>query len=140
MMSGSNTSRRRARVIASWVLSAALGIVLVGINRGALDAAGLPDGAQAALLAALAGCLWAVQLLYWRSLDEVAREVHKSAFFWSGLVVWTVLPITLSGVLIFDLRAGVLGEVDAIGGALFVMLLHALLYFAFWGVARLRLR
>ena len=54
-----------ARVIDGQVLAAAVGVILLGVV-----AASLP---------------------WWRALDEAAREAHKSAAYWGGLVALVVM-------------------------------------------------
>lgn len=139
-MSGTNTKRRQWRLVLVWVFSAALVACLFVLNFRLLDRIGITPAIQLALLVGVAAGLWATQVFYWRALDEVARAVHLSAFFWSGLVTWTLLPFGMSALLLFDRKMAVLAEVGAFEGAMSVVMVHALLYLLLWGWARFRMR
>lgn len=53
-------------------------------------------------LLGLVGGVWAMRLMlrYWRGLDELARDAHKTAWFWGGslgtLIVWVPLSIAFA--------------------------------------------
>lgn len=139
-MSGANTKRRQGRLALVWVFSAALVAALFVLNFRLLDRIGIPPALQLVLLVGIAAGLWATQVFYWRSLDEIARAVHLSAFFWSGIVTWTLLPFGVSALLLFDREMAALSEVGAFGGMMSVVMVHSLLYLILWAWARFRLR
>lgn len=139
-MNGTNTKRRQGRLLLVWVFSAALVASLFVLNFGLLDRIGITLIIQLALLVGIAAGLWATQVFYWRSLDEIARAVHLSAFFWSGIVTWTLLPFGISALFLFDRKMSALAEVGAFGGAMAVVMVHSLLYLLLWAWARFRMR
>lgn len=50
---------------------------------GLIDREGLAAGAGVLMLA-----LTPLSLPWWRAVGEPAREAHKSAFYWGGLIAW----------------------------------------------------
>jgi hypothetical protein len=60
---------------------------------------GTPATAGLAAAAAVAFILWGT-IVYWRRLDEAAREAHKWAWFWGGsagmCIGFVVLPLLLA--------------------------------------------
>ena len=69
--------------IPTWVLAVALlaAGVLVGIL---LEEAALSPPLRALAILSLVPVLGLACLLYWRRIDEAAREAHKFAWYWGG--------------------------------------------------------
>lgn len=71
--------------IPTWALATALLVsgVLVGIL---LEEAALSTPVRTLLILALVPILSLACWLYWRRLDEAAREAHKFAWYWGGSI------------------------------------------------------
>lgn len=71
--------------IPTWALATALLIsgLLIGIL---LEEAALPLPVRTLLILALIPILTLACWLYWRRLDEAAREAHKFAWYWGGSI------------------------------------------------------
>lgn len=135
---GPNTRRRRRNQILLWVGSAVVTLVLLVSLNGAASQWGVPVLAQRiAILLAVIGLL-GLTWLQWRELDEVGRQMHTLAFYWSGLLVWTLALVVVGLSAAGGTAEGPL--FPAYGSALMVIGLHGVAYLAFYGVLWLRNR
>lgn len=78
-------ARRQAIARGYWIAALALGFV-IGAGHALLEdsAIVLPRGLLTAGGAIIALAAFAGAILYWRAIDEAAREAHKFAWFWGG--------------------------------------------------------
>lgn len=87
------------------------------------------------VIAAVVGS-FAVSLVWWRRLDEVAREAHKFAWYWGGscgLAVGLILVVFVDiGRLAPPLLEGPSVREGFVAGALSVMLAQIIGYGAAW--------
>lgn len=136
----------RRQAIAQWVF---VGCGLAGIIVGAGSAAIrdleilLPRaflvGASLVGIAALLGA----SILYWRNIDEAAREAHKFAWFWGGTVA--MMPMLAFGVFVSPERLVVMfGErspAEWVAGGMGALLIAQMIgYGLVWAVWWLRQR
>lgn len=135
---GPNTRRRRRNQVLLWGGSALLAIILSATINGWASHWGIPVIAQQGAVALVAIALMGLTVLHWRSLDEIGRQLHASAFFWSGMVSWTGVLVVI-GVA----AAGQSGEgplFPAFGSAFLVIGAHAVLYVMLYAALWLRTR
>lgn len=80
-----NQARRQATALRLLVASALLGAV-GGAGLTLLEKIGVtpPAGFLGYALLALAPVMVVASVVYWRNIDEAAREAHKFAWFWGG--------------------------------------------------------
>src|SRR5690606_30732169 len=125
IMQGNNNRRRQRRLVIAWAGSIALGLGLAMLlrNRPGPPA---PVTVPAGLLVVAA--ITAMQIYYWRTLDELARQIQTHAFFWSGLTTWGLLALLIVIAPLFPSEAESVARIGTAGGALLVVLAHALLY------------
>lgn len=99
------------------------------------------------VMAALMAVVLYIGLVWWRSVDEAAREAHKSAWFWGANIalalgaVWLALAVTNPDLL--PLPAGVEGESEAAAfasGAFVTLMVQAVGYAIAWAIWWLRRR
>ncbi|ATC32454.1 hypothetical protein CA606_08890 [Caulobacter vibrioides] len=78
-------ARRQAIALRLLVGSALLGAV-VGAGLALLEEMGVtpPASFLGYGLLALAPVMLVISVIYWRNIDEAAREAHKFAWFWGG--------------------------------------------------------
>lgn len=90
---------------------------------------------------------YAIILIYWRGIDEAAREAQKSAWLWGGAVGMTVavVPAMFAAQHVAPwarnwlmLGQGSPEERAFVAGILYVVLAQALGFFLFWAVWWLR--
>ena len=132
-MAGSNTQRRRRRLIITWLGSFLLSVLLVLVIQG--QTFGLPLPAQLALRLGIVVALLALQFYYWRTLDEVARAVQMRAFFWSGLAAWGGLIVLVLLAPAFPSEAAIVSQMGALTGAMLMVGAHGFLFLILWSWA-----
>lgn len=137
-MSGSNTRRRQRRLTITWVSSLLLGLFLGLLIQG--WSFGLPAGLEIALRLGVVVALLAIQVYYWRTLDELARAIQMRAFFWSGLTVWGLFLLVVLIAPAFPAEAARVTDMGAVAGASFIVVAHAALFFVLWGWAWMKPR
>lgn len=86
----------------------------------------------------------AVSLIYWRMIDEAAREAHKFAWFWGGMA-GTVVALLIGAIIDSDRLRAMYGDLQPTGwlilgmGALLVAQTSGyVLAWAGWWLARQR--
>lgn len=125
-----------------------LGLLGVATGFSMARAAGLetPQGLKwAILLASLVPAVW-LTLVYWRRIDEAAREAQKTAWFWGGSagavvgfpgVAWLISrDVTLGGLLPADASASALVQ----AGAVAVLGCQVIGFFVAWAIWWWRMR
>lgn len=101
-----NPNRQTARETQAQKILIGAGLAggTTGFAVGMVEAMGLviprPLLAVGAVLV-IGGLIWA-SLIYWRLLDEAAKEAHKFAWFWGGC---GALLLTVPAMLLIDTRA-----------------------------------
>lgn len=139
-MTGNNTRRRKRRVAIAWIASIALAIALAMLVRGSEEGTALPREVAIPLGLLVVAAITAVQIYYWRTLDELARAIQTRAFFWSGLTTWGLLAVLIILSPLFPSESARLAMIGPSGGAMLMILVHALLYLALWGWAWMKPR
>lgn len=139
-MSGNNTRRRQRRVTIAWVASVVLAIALALLLRGSQEGNSLPQAVTIPLGLLVVAGITAVQIYYWRTLDEFARAIQTHAFFWSGLTTWGLLAILVVIGPLFPSETASLAQMSPTSGALMLIFVHGALYLALWGWAWLKQR
>ena len=124
-----------ALAVGTIVLSVAAGAVFAMLDNWSAAPAGLMLLALAVLLAAGAG----LSVVYWRTLDEAAREAHKAAWMWggsAGLILAFAAAAWLARTDAADvLSPMLLSEGDGgwlVTGVMFTLVLQSLGYLAVW--------
>jgi hypothetical protein len=136
-MQGNNNRRRQRRLVIAWAGSIALGLGLAMLLR---NGPGLPASVSVPAGLLVVAAITAMQIYYWRTLDELARQIQTHAFFWSGLTTWGLLALLFVIAPLFPADAASLAQIGTAGGALLVVLAHALLYLALWAWGWLKQR
>jgi len=148
--------KRVALLSVAALVACLLGMMLVGVAIGFYGAHSPAFDVDRAMfwtvaVFALAMMVWAlaVSVGWMRSIDEAAREAHKSAWFWGGcggMCLGGVLMVlaTLPQAAAFELPALIHGRTDpvvyAASGAFALMLLMVLGYSLAWALWWLKRR
>ena len=150
--------KRKLIIGVGWLVA---GLFILGAMVGALAAhigttgrVGAPGAMEMWLLGGFAGLAivgsFVISVLWMRSIDEAAREAHKSAWFWGGsggMAVGMVVLIlaTVPGAETWSIPAWYAGRTDpaayaATGafGMLILMLIGYAIAWAWWWLARTR--
>lgn len=88
-------ARRQAIARGYWIAALVVGFV-IGAGHALLEDAGiaLPTGLLTAGGGIMALAAFVGAVIYWRNIDEAAREAHKFAWFWGGSnTILLVLPL-----------------------------------------------
>lgn len=93
--------------------------------------------------AAAFGAVIATSILWWRSLDELAREAHKTAWFWGGSIglAVTVIPMVIitqmaaRGDIELEQFSGTAGFLLGLSGGVTLPIVTTLMgYFVAWAI------
>lgn len=135
---GPNTRRRRRNQLLLWIGTAAVSLILYAVVSGWASDRGISVPVQQATIVLIVLALAGLTALHWRELDEVGRKANAMAFFWSGMLTWTLFLLAI-GILApgGGLKATLF---PAYGSAFLVIGLHAVLYFVFYAALWLRNR
>lgn len=130
-------------IVALFGLSLGFGAVLATFATMTRDAGPLALGLMAGIVAGLSALAVWLTAMYWRRIDEAAREAHKWAWFWGGNVA--LVPVMIGFVLLLqrpDLEAPLFPGFEptpahyvATGGTIVVFLLiigYALAWLFWW--------
>lgn len=137
-MSGPNTRRRRRNQILLLLGSVTVSIILIGVLGGGATALGLSAFVQQLAVAFSGLALLLLTAFQWRDLDELGRQINATAYFWSGMLTWTLVLVLMA---ISSAGTPQMGPAFPVfAAALLLIAVHALLHGLFTAVLKLRNR
>ena len=71
-------------------------IILIGVLGGGATALGLSTFLQQLAVAFSGLALLLLTAFQWHDLDELGRQINATAYFWSGMLTWTLVLVFMA--------------------------------------------